>query len=155
MAYNNYGFTPYSRDNERMGRGYSSAYFAKRQNNFSGFSVSRPGAYNGKRRSSCRKIEKGSVVYLTGWKNGRKAGFRSFFVAPAANPKTKVSGSGKTWVSCRVIVENKTHGSQGMFAGWWHKETSRVFCKQLGLMLNPNTGFISYLPRKGQTFQRR
>jgi len=105
-----------------------------------------------KRRSHCKTIVKDGVLYVTGWKVGSKAGFRTFFVAPAKNQRKIMSkknpGTATQWLTCRVSVMNKTHGSNGLFPAMIHEVTHKVFIKDLGIMLNPNTGYISYIPRK-------
>lgn len=127
-------------------RGYNSYSGNRRTSDYNPYN--RSDNYSGKRRSQVKKLIKGDILYLSGWKIGSKAGFRTFFVAPAKSPKTRVSKSGKNWVSCRVSVTNKTHGTNGIFAGWMDTANHRVFVRELGLMLNPQTGFISYLSKK-------
>lgn len=145
MAYNqnrSYNFSPYAHVQQGQRFGQSMA--------FNNFKRSGGSGWNAKpaRRSQCKTITKGNTLYVTGWKVGRKAGFRTFFVAPAKSGKTVTSKSGKVWHACRVTVVNKTHGSNGLFPAWIDEATKKVFIKDLGLMLNPNTGFISYIPRK-------
>ena len=129
------GFTPYTKKFQYQQSAYS------RGKQFAS-------DWNGKRRSQCRKIEKDGVLYVTGWKIGKRAGFRTFFVAPAKSPVRKVSKSGRVWLSCRVEVVNKTMGIKSLFPGWIEESSKRVFVKSIGIMLNPNSGFISYLPKK-------
>lgn len=122
-------------------------------NNFNNSSFSNRGNrvyrdWNGKRRSQCKLLDKGNVVYITGWKVGKRAGFRTFFIAPAKHQRTIVSKSGNTWLTCRVSVENKTFGSTGLFPAFWNKSNNKVICKSLGLIFNPVTGYISYIPNK-------
>lgn len=108
---------------------------------------------DGKRRSHCRTIVKDGVLYVTGWKVGKQSGFRTFFVAPAKSPKVRTSkrengGKEIEWHSCRVTVVNKTHNTKGLFPGWIDAATKRVFVSELNLLINPQTGFISYLEGK-------
>jgi len=140
---NNFSYAGYSRG------GFSPApfrqgYYPKRSN----YSRSN---YNGKRRSSCKTITKNGVTYVTGWKIGRKAGFRTFFVSPAKNQKniySKKDGSKTPWLTAKCEVVNKTHGTKSLFPALIHEKSLKVFILSLNIMINPNTGFISYIPKK-------
>lgn len=107
--------------------------------------------YSGKRRSHC-KLVKGrknpNETYVTGWKIGSKAGFRTFFVSPAKNQHNIVSrktGQVTPWRTAKCEVINKTNGTKSLFPAMIHEQSLKVFILQLGIMLNPNTGFISYV----------
>lgn len=142
MSYNNFGY-----------RSNRSQYDGGYNKQFGGYNSNRNGgnfqpSYNGKRKSHVKKIVKDGVLYLSGWKAGKRAGFRAFFISPAKNPVRKVSKTNKVWLSCKVSVENRTHGTTGLFPAWINEATHDVFCKGLGLMFRPSTGFISYMQKK-------
>jgi hypothetical protein len=142
------GYRSYSKNfkNKKMSYG--------NYNNDFSYGRSRYGAspsYNGKRRSSCKVITKNGVSYVTGWKIGRKAGFRTFFVSPAKNQKriySKKDGSATPWMTAKCEVVNKTQATKSLFPAMIHEKSLKVFILSLGIMINPNTGFISYIPKK-------
>jgi len=125
---------------------YRQGYYPKRNGGYN-----RSSNYNGKRRSSCKTITKNGVTYVTGWKMGRKAGFRAFFVSPAKNQRNIISrkdGSTTPWLTAKCEITNKTYGSKALFPAMIHEKSLKVFILSLNIMLNPNTGFISYIPKK-------
>lgn len=151
MAYGNYnnnfsyGRGSYGNNFSYAGRGgFSRAPFRQNSGGFRG-------NFSGKRRSSCKTITKNGVTYVTGWKVGRKAGFRTFFVSPAKNQRNIISkkdGSRTQWLTAKCEVVNKTQGTKSLFPAMIHEKSLKVFILSLGIMINPNTGFISYIPRK-------
>ena len=106
----------------------------------------------GKRRSMCKvqpSKKDPNHMLVTGWKVG-KAGFRAFTVGAAKNQRnfTRRDGSRSPWRNAWMIVTNKTSQSKATFPCFIHETTYKVICKQAGIILNPQTGFISYIPRK-------
>lgn len=154
MSYNNFSFqrsggasyqsSPYARPSSNRGFGNwkKSSYGNNRSGNWQ-----RPAS--GKPRSKCREIVKGNVLYITGWKATRR-GLLSIFVAPPKHDKTVTSKNGRVWKTCRVSVTNINAGSKSLFPGFIDPNTHKVFVKELRMLINPQSGFISFLPKKGR-----
>lgn len=134
--------------NNPNGRNFNSGFLNFKRSNYKNGNYNMNIMSSPKRRSHCKLSPKGDIVYVTGWKVGKRAGFRTFLVSPSKSGFKTTSKSGKVWHGCRVKVVNKTHGSSGIFPGLIEEATKKVFIRDLGIMMNPNTGFISYIPKK-------
>lgn len=142
----------FNRMDQRQSNAYNRPYaYGNRYGSQKNWGESRSNYFrqNGGRRSrvQLKTSEKHGCTYLTGWKVG-KSGFRSFLVWPAKSPKHITSKSGKQYVTCSVTVVNKSTSTKSQSPAFWNVQTNKVICKELGLILDPNTGFISYIPRK-------
>jgi len=143
MSYGNY-------NNYNNGYGYRRYRSYSRYGNYGNRQYNRGGS--GRRRSMCKTQQSKkdpSHTLVTGWKVG-KAGFRSFVVGAARNQRNflRKDGSKSPWRNAWMIVTNKTANTKSTFPCFIHESSYKVICKQAGLILNPQTGFISYIPRK-------